>query len=321
MRLVLLSGAVVLFGAIAGACGDAATSGIDSTGTSSGTSGDPGSSGTSGSSGASSGTSGASSGTSGASSGTSGASSGSSGTSSGSSGTSSGSSGTSGGPPPGAGIPCDVQAILQSKCVACHADPPLNGSLSGLVTITDLLATAKEDPTKNLAQLSLSKMQGGTMPPGSPSPAADITAFQNWINANYVGTCGDGGAPPPPSDVFTNAPPYVNTVGQSAHNAGRDCMGGCHNHGFTFAGTIYDAAGKAVAGAEVRLVDSTGKGISVHSGSDGNFHSSTSWTGPAHIGARNATTKALMVSTVPTGKGGCNGCHTTGGTAPKIHLP
>ena len=314
MRFLLLSGAVVLFGAVVGACGDANSNGLDSTGTgtssgTSGASGDPGSSGSSGTSGASGNTSSGSSGTSGTTSG-----------SSGSSGTSSGDASAPPPPPPGAGIPCDVLAILQTKCVACHSDPPVNGSLSGLVTITDLMATAKEDPTKNLAQLSLSKMQGGTMPPGSPSPAADVAAFQAWANAGFVGTCGDGGTPPPPSDVFTNAPPYVKTVAQSAHNAGKDCMDGCHNHGFTFAGTIYDAAGKAVAGAEVRLVDANGKAISVHSGSDGNFHSSSSWTGPAHVGARDATNKALMVSTLATGKG-CNGCHTNGGTAPKIHLP
>ena len=74
--------------------------------------------------------------------------------------------------------------------------------------------------------------------------------------------------------------------------------------------------------AEVRVVDANGTGISVHSDSSGNFHSSTPFTGPAHVGARNATTKALMVSTLQPSNAGCNGCHSTfGGTTTPIHLP
>src|SRR5438067_13745461 len=30
-------------------------------------------------------------------------------------------------------------------------------------------------------------------------------------------------------------------VGDGHHNAGQDCMNGCHNHGFTFAGTLYSS--------------------------------------------------------------------------------
>ena len=237
-------------------------------------------------------------------------------------------------PPQGAGIPCDVLAVLNTKCVSCHSDPPVNGSLSGLVTLADLMATAKEDTTKNEAQLSLARMQntGNPMPPASvhnPATAAEIAAFSNWINANYIGSCGgpsaDGGAPPPPppppSNVFTGAPGFVSQVASSTHNAGQNCMGGCHNHGFTFAGTLTDGNGNPVAGAEVRLVDANGTGISVHTGSNGNFHSSTPFVAPAHVGARNATNTSLMVTALTSANGGCNGCHKTGGTTTPIHLP
>ena len=118
----------------------------------------------------------------------------------------SGSSGTSptsssGGPPAGAGIPCNVQATLAAKCVACHSNPPTPGALSPTVTIADMLATSKEDPTKNVAQLSLARMQNASspMPPTSYGNAAtptEVAAFQAWIDGNYQGSCVDAGVPP-----------------------------------------------------------------------------------------------------------------------------
>ena len=132
---------------------------------------------------------------------------------------------------------------------------------------------------------------------------------------------GTDASTPAPTDVFTGAPPFVSTVASSTHNAGQNCMGGCHDHGFTFAGTLTDGAGNGVAGAEVRLVDANGTAISVHTGSNGNFHSSTAFVGPANVGARDATNKALMVTALVPANGGCNGCHVTGGTMAPIHLP
>ena len=106
------------------------------------------------------------------------------------------------------------------------------------------------------------------------------------------------------------------------HNAGKNCMGGCHNHGFTFAGTLTNGAGAPVPSAEVRLVDANGQAILVHSGTNGNFYSSTPWSRPAHVAARTAANKAVMVTPLSTAaNGGCNGCHVTGGTAPPIHVP
>jgi hypothetical protein len=98
-------------------------------------------------------------------------------------------------------------------------------------------------------------------------------------------------------------------------------MGSCHNHGFTFAGTVYDGSGNAVSGAEVRLVDSAGHGISVYAGTNGNFYTTTAWTGPAMVGARDATNTQLMASSVSSSPSGCNSCHATGGATSPIHLP
>lgn len=60
---------------------------------------------------------------------------------------------------------------------------------------------------------------------------------------------------------------------------------------------------------------------------DGTFYVSVviadgEWVPPAHVAARTAANKVVMVAALSAASnGGCNGCHTTGGTAPKIHVP
>jgi hypothetical protein len=246
---------------------------------------------------------------------------------SGSGGSSSGGSSSSG----GAGtLPCDVATLFAAHCTTCHANPPQQGSLSSLITYSDLMAVSKEDATKNEAQLSLSRMQNAQspMPPASvndPATAAEITTLQNWINAGYPkGSCADAG--PPPSGVFQGQPPYQapGSTDQS-HNAGKDCLS-CHNGQgdpelFAIGGTIFDGNNNPVVGAEVRLVDANNVGFSVYSDQGGNFHSKGSFVSPAHVGARNAQNTSDMVATIT--YGGCNKCHCTGGgcTTTPIHLP
>ena len=237
--------------------------------------------------------------------------------------------------------------MLAANCTGCHSDPPASGALTGLVTYSDLMATSHEDPTKNEAQLSLSRMQNASspMPPGGVPAAADVTTLQNWINAGYpMGSCatgsssggssgssgsGDGGSAPPPTNVFNGAPPFASQTGPTTHNAGKDCMQ-CHATGggdapqFTFGGTLYDGSGNAVVGAEVRLLDANGTATSVYTGPSGTFYSRGSgFAGPANVGARNASSTAEMLVTLASSGGGCSSCHCTGtgcSTTP-IHLP
>jgi hypothetical protein len=256
----------------------------------------------------------------------------------------------------GSGVPCDVATMLAANCTSCHSDPPLASALAGLVTYADLMAISHEDPTKNEAQLSLARMQSASspMPPGAPPPAAEITTLQNWINAGYpkgacdAGTSGgsgtdggtnaggtDGGAPPPPVSVWNGAPAFASQTGPSTHNAGKDCMN-CHGSGgsgpgFAFGGTVYDGSGAAVVGAEVRFVDSTGKATSVYSGPSGTFYlHGTGFSGPAHVGVRDATNTQEMFTALQSGAqspassgGACSACHCsgTGCTQAPIHLP
>jgi hypothetical protein len=237
----------------------------------------------------------------------------------------------------GTGVPCDIATYFAQACTSCHGDPPIASALSGLVTYSDLMAMAKEDPTKNEAQLSLSRMQNATspMPPSGVAPAADVTSLQNWINAGYPkGSCEGGTAPPPPpppSSVFSGALPYKAQTGSNSHNAGQDCIG-CHEHSgsFTIAGTVYDGSGNPMSSAEVRVVDANNMAFSVYTGSNGTFHSSTSFAAPAHIGVRDSTNTADMVTALQSGPqppapsgGACSGCHCTGTgcTVAAVHLP
>lgn len=254
------------------------------------------------------------------------------------------------------GVPCGVATMLAANCTGCHSDPPITGALAGLVTYADLMATSHEVPTENEAQLSLSRMTNSSspMPPGGVLSASDVATLQNWINAGYpMGSCGsagpsgsspDGGADgagapvSPPSTtasgVFANAAAF--SAGSSVsghHNAGLNCMSSCHNHGFTFAGTLVDSTGAGVGGAEVRLVDATGQATSVYTAtgsSQGNFYSTHAFVGPAHVGARNAVSTQNMLTAIqttaqaPASTGGaCNACHCTGAgcTIAPIHLP
>jgi predicted CxxxxCH...CXXCH cytochrome family protein len=109
-------------------------------------------------------------------------------------------------PPPGAGVPCDVQTVLNTKCLQCHGSPPTPGALVSLSTVADLLAPSKQSPSQNEAQWSITRMQSATspMPPASfhvTPTASDIAAFQAWAGANWQGSCGDAGAPPPPATL------------------------------------------------------------------------------------------------------------------------
>lgn len=247
--------------------------------------------------------------------------------------TSTGTAGGSGTVAGATGVPCDVATVFADKCTGCHSDPPVNGSLSGLVTLADLSATAKEDATKTEIELSVARMQSTTspMPPasvGNAATSADIATLQSWIAAGTpAGACDAGAVGGTTSNVFTGQPAFASRPGPNGnHNTGRDCLS-CHDGSgeadqFTFAGTLYDGSGNPVAGAEVRVVDAKGNGTSVYTATDGNFYSKGGFfAAPGHAGARNGSTTDLMVSGVT--NGGCNSCHCTGGscTVAPLHLP
>jgi len=113
-------------------------------------------------------------------------------------------------------------------------------------------------------------------------------------------------------------------LGDGHHNPGTNCMNGCHNHGFTIAGTIYSSAtsNTAVTGATVTVTDANGQVLHIVSQLNGNFYSSTPVAYPLTVNASSCPNISKMSAQVTSGGGACaqSGCHTSGGQG-QIHLP
>jgi len=116
----------------------------------------------------------------------------------------------------------------------------------------------------------------------------------------------------------------VANVGTGNHNAGQDCMGGCHNHGFTLSGTLFAAptGTTPMVGASVTVVDANGATFDMVSQLNGNFYTRNVIAFPVKLTASSCPNVQPMSATVGAGSGGCNntGCHATGAQGP-IHLP
>jgi hypothetical protein len=115
---------------------------------------------------------------------------------------------------------------------------------------------------------------------------------------------------------------YQATQGDSGMNPGKNCLSSCHDHGFAFAGTVYDSSGKGVDSVEIGVKLTTGDFYSVFSGiGTGNFlySGNTMNLAGADIRVRDANgEKQMPINTKSTGA--CNGCH-DGTTNPRITAP
>jgi hypothetical protein len=115
------------------------------------------------------------------------------------------------------GLPCDVHALLVTRCQMCHGATPQQGAPMSLVTASDLMAMAIADPTKTYAQVAVLRMSGGDSPmpppPNARATSAEIAGMQNWIAAGYpLNTCNgqmpDAGPINMP-DASDNGPAYA----------------------------------------------------------------------------------------------------------------
>src|SRR5688572_27995091 len=60
------------------------------------------------------------------------------------------------------GLPCEVQAVLENRCIVCHdgtQNPPL------LLNYDHLVAPSVRDPSKSRAVAAVDLMRGQAMPP------------------------------------------------------------------------------------------------------------------------------------------------------------
>lgn len=108
------------------------------------------------------------------------------------------------------------------------------------------------------------------------------------------------------------------------HNQGQNCLQGCHNHGFTLAGTLYDApsGGAAVRGGTITVVDANGQTFDMVSQLNGNFYTTKPVAFPVKVTASLCPDIKPMAGNVTAANAGCNqtGCHTAA-AAGRVHVP
>lgn len=267
-----------------------------------------------------------------------------------------GGAGATGGMPGGAmtGLPCDVQAVYQARCISCHASPPVGGAPMALVTYANLTTPSFANPAMTFAQRTVVRMQSTTMPmppaPGTPATATEIQTVSAWIAAGYpMGSCGggsggtggtgsaDAGAPDPLGAAATCTSGTTWTGGNNGSavmNPGRACIS-CHaGNGeapqFAIAGTLYPTGHEpdlcngvnGANGARVVITDATNHTITLTPNAAGNF----TYTGAVALPYLAKVTYQGRERIMPVAQtsGDCDSCHTQNGAngAPgRITLP
>ena len=72
----------------------------------------------------------------------------------------------------------NVQPIIQSACIGCHSDPPVNGAPVPWVTYDQVSQRANDI----LNRISMQNGLPGVMPPSGRLPQATIDVFNQWID-------------------------------------------------------------------------------------------------------------------------------------------
>lgn len=239
------------------------------------------------------------------------------------------------------GLPCDVQAVLENRCLTCH-----DGSMAGvapLLTYSNLMAKAVSDPTKTLAQLSLERMKSATQPmPPKPAEAVsadEIADFEAWITGGAKK--GEACTTPPPAtdggsmpsgDAGTKLPDggslctsgtfwTQGNQGSGLMNPGQICQG-CHQvmggPSFSAAGTVYAGAhepnncnGANTANLTVIITDAQNREVRIPVNAAGNFYTRTRIRAPFKARVTDGQKTRAMQGSVT--RGDCNGCHTENG--------
>lgn len=159
---------------------------------------------------------------------------------------------------------------------------------------------------------------------GSPDASTDGGPVSGGGHNDGGSTGGGGGIDGGSAAPIFKCRDKVASVPDGHHHPGENCADSCHDHGFTFGGTLYSGAngGAAVAGATITMVDPFGNSFDIVSQGNGNFFTSVAVSFPLTITASLCPNVQPMTAKVTADQGGCNqsGCHATGGTG-RIHIP
>lgn len=187
-------------------------------------------------------------------------------------------------------LPCDVEAVLASRCWSCHGATPAGGAPMSLVSHADLTRASTRDPGLSFAERAVLRMRATSapMPPGSPGlPESDIAPLDAWIASGMQpGTCGTEPPPDPfdtPIQCTSNRtwPPGGDEGPEMS--PGRACIS-CHSAerdgpNLWLGGTVYpsahepdDCIGAGSPGAAVvEITDANGSVFQLAPNASGNF--------------------------------------------------
>jgi mono/diheme cytochrome c family protein len=239
------------------------------------------------------------------------------------------------------GLPCDVAAVVASRCVACHGEKLLGGAPNRITSYDDLVAVTGHDGDLTVAEVSVARMKDteSPMPPSGATPE-DTKVIAAWVAAGMPeGSCDSSvalpaPAPLPPSE-YDAAPVCTSkklwTRGDQKSqlmHPGVGCVA-CHakERGapkLKAAGTVYPTAHEPDdcngTGTEkpttIEIKDANGKVYTETVNAAGNFFFTTAryplLKMPYTAKVRSGTKTRAMKDPVDTGD--CNACHTQDGT-------
>jgi hypothetical protein len=203
-----------------------------------------------------------------------------------------------------------------------------------LVSLADLSAPSKSDPSKTMAEEAVARMKdkGQPMPPTGLLSADRVAVLEDWVNAGMPSGACDAGAP---SDTSVGAGTPVDTPtvctskktwtrgdhGSSQMHPGKACID-CHSSSddaptFSIAGTVYptvhepDDCNGVNGAATVVITDANGKTYSLQANTAGNFYSTSQiampYSAKVVVGGKTRAMSAKQKT------GDCNSCHTEQG--------
>jgi hypothetical protein len=247
------------------------------------------------------------------------------------------------------GLPCDVQALFENRCIGCHEGKTPNAPR--LLEYADLTAPSVADPRQTMAEMALVRMKSTTSPmppaPAAPPDADEIATMEEWVAAGTPkgALCTDippdGGTDsgiPAAVDAGPDAAPAclsgvmwaLGDTGSASMHPGRACNS-CHQQqggpNLGFAGTVYRAAhdvddcngANAPPPLTIEITDRYGRKISTTANDAGNFNVRP----PQQQGQQNrfrAPFRAKIIDGAKTRvmngsvtSGDCNSCHSVNG--------
>ena len=91
------------------------------------------------------------------------------------------------------GLPCDVAAVFELRCVSCHGHPLTSAAPMPLTTIAEIKTASPTYPGSDYAQRSVVRIQAGTMPIGGGMPASEIKTIAD-LKGRKIGVSAPGSA-------------------------------------------------------------------------------------------------------------------------------